>query len=32
MYLAFTDKEKALKFETYLKSHSGRTFAQKRFW
>ena len=32
MYLAFTNKEKALKFETYLKSHSGRAFAKKRLW
>lgn len=28
----FNDKSKALAFEKYLKSHSGRTFAQKRFW
>ncbi|MFC1539726.1 GIY-YIG nuclease family protein [Candidatus Latescibacterota bacterium] len=26
----FTDKERALKFERYLKSSSGRTFAKKR--
>lgn len=26
---SFTDKEKALKFERYLKSHSGRAFASK---
>ena len=29
-YSAFTDKYKALAFETYLKSHSGRAFARKR--
>jgi len=28
---AFTDKEKALAFEKYLKSHSGRAFAKKHF-
>ncbi|MCL5028916.1 MAG: GIY-YIG nuclease family protein [Bacteroidetes bacterium] len=28
---AFDDKEKALEFERYLKSHSGRAFAQKHF-
>lgn len=27
----FEDKEKALAFEKYLKSHSGRAFAKKRF-
>ncbi|MCK4651221.1 GIY-YIG nuclease family protein [Candidatus Babeliales bacterium] len=32
IYLAFRDKGKALEFEIYLKSHSGRTFAKKRFW
>ncbi len=31
MYLAFKDKNKAVEFETYLKSHSGRTFRNKRF-
>jgi predicted GIY-YIG superfamily endonuclease len=30
-YLAFDDKDKALKFERYLKSGSGRAFANKRF-
>ena len=30
-YCAFPDKYKALAFETYLKSHSGRAFAKKRF-
>jgi predicted GIY-YIG superfamily endonuclease len=29
-YCAFPDKFKALEFETYLKSHSGRAFANKR--
>ena len=30
-YSAFPDKYKALAFEKYLKSHSGRAFAKKRF-
>jgi predicted GIY-YIG superfamily endonuclease len=29
-YSAFPDKYKALEFERYLKSHSGRAFAKKR--
>jgi putative endonuclease len=29
-YCAFPDKHKALAFEKYLKSHSGRAFAHKR--
>ncbi len=29
-YCAFSDKHKALDFEKYLKSHSGRAFAKKR--
>ena len=29
-YSAFPDKYKALAFEKYLKSHSGRAFAKKR--
>jgi predicted GIY-YIG superfamily endonuclease len=29
-YSAFPDKHKALEFEKYLKSHSGRAFAEKR--
>jgi putative endonuclease len=29
-YCAFPDKHKALAFEAYLKSHSGRAFAKKR--
>ena len=31
-YLAFNDRAKALSFEKYLKSHSGKAFANKRFW
>jgi len=30
-FIAFTDKDKALAFEKYLKSHSGRAFAKKHF-
>ena len=30
--IAFSEKIKALEFEKYLKSGSGRSFAQKRFW
>lgn len=29
-YCAFSDKLKALEFEKYLKSHSGRAFTKKR--
>lgn len=29
-YLAFSDKDRAIAFEKYLKSHSGRAFATKR--
>lgn len=29
-YCALPDKYKALQFEKYLKSHSGRAFAKKR--
>jgi predicted GIY-YIG superfamily endonuclease len=29
-YVAFPDKYRALQFEVYLKSHSGRAFAKKR--
>jgi putative endonuclease len=32
MYLAFTKEHAAKAFENYLKSHSGRAFAQKRLW
>ncbi len=31
-YIAFTDADKAVSFEKYLKSGSGRAFADKRFW
>lgn len=31
-YLAFNNKEQALAFENYLKSGSGRAFANKRLW
>jgi predicted GIY-YIG superfamily endonuclease len=31
-YFAFHSKKQALAFEEYLKSHSGRAFANKRFW
>jgi putative endonuclease len=30
MYLAFNVQSKAVEFEEYLKSHSGRTFRDKR--
>jgi putative endonuclease len=29
-YIAFTDEEKAVEFEKYLKSPSGRAFSKKR--
>ena len=29
--IAFQDREKALAFERYLKTHSGRAFAKKHF-
>ena len=29
--ISFNEKEKALAFEKYLKSHSGRAFAKKHF-
>jgi len=32
IFLGFKDKLKANAFERYLKSGSGRAFAQKRFW
>ena len=32
LFLSFAVKLKATSFEKYLKSHSGRAFAQKRFW
>lgn len=31
MYVAFADKARALEFERYLKSGSGRSFAAKHF-
>jgi predicted GIY-YIG superfamily endonuclease len=30
-YVAFSDESRAILFERYLKSHSGRAFAKKRF-
>ena len=32
MYFAFEGEQKALAFEKYLKTQSGRAFAKKRFW
>ena len=29
-YAAFPDKQRALEFEAYLKSHSGKAFSNKR--
>ena len=31
-YSAFRNREKALAFEKYLKSHSGKAFVNKRLW
>lgn len=31
-YMAFQQEKTAIEFEKYLKSQSGRAFAQKRFW
>ena len=31
-YFAFKDEQKARAFEFYLKSGSGKAFANKRFW
>jgi len=31
-YIAFNNRQKALDFEKYLKSHSGKAFAKKRLW
>ena len=31
-YFAFSNKAKAIDFECYLKSSSGRSFANKHFW
>ena len=31
-YLAFSDESKAVEFEQYLKSGSGRAFSKRRLW
>jgi predicted GIY-YIG superfamily endonuclease len=31
-YVGFSDTSKALEFERYLKTGSGRAFAKKRLW
>ena len=31
-YLVFTNKQLAMDFEKYLKSHSGRAFSEKRLY
>lgn len=31
-YVAFSEREKAVAFEAYLKSGSGHAFARKRLW
>lgn len=31
-YIAFTDKNKAMQYEKYLKTGSGRAVLYKRFW
>ncbi len=31
-YLAFSEKQRALDFERYLKTGSGKAFAKKRLW
>jgi putative endonuclease len=31
-YMGFSDESKALNFEKYLQSGSGRAFANRRFW
>ena len=31
-YLAFSTRQQAAEFESYLKSGSGRAFAKKRLW
>ncbi len=31
-FIGFKSKARAMDFENYLKSHSGRAFAEKRFW
>ena len=32
VYMAFANESKAVEFERYLKSGSGRAFAEKRLW
>ncbi len=32
VYLSFENEKKAIAFEKYLKSQSGRAFAKKRLW
>ena len=32
LVLRFEDKDKAVQFERYLKSASGRAFAKRHFW
>ena len=32
VYLSFSDESKAREFEKYLKTQSGRAFANKRLW
>ncbi len=32
VYIAFADEHRAIEFEKYLKSGSGRAFANKHFW
>ena len=31
-YFSFVSKAKAIEFEKYLKSHSGRAFSKNHFW
>jgi len=31
-YVAFSSRSRALDFEKYMKSHSGKAFAAKRLW
>ncbi|MFO7820459.1 MAG: GIY-YIG nuclease family protein [Lentisphaeria bacterium] len=31
-YIAFSDRDQAAAFESYLKSGSGRAFAHRRLW
>jgi len=32
IFLGFAEEKRAIAFEKYLKSQSGRAFAKKRFW